>query len=201
MVEDDNMENKREKWDMGLDYMETFKMLIEEYDKVSMGQVLYKKDLKKYAYLMIFLIQIKNGCRIGEAINGALWFCENIYKLNWDGTITGWTRIEKLKNEEYRKITLPSAITKNDIERVLPILLELKKVKKPTIRLSNWLKRHYGINTHSLRYAFITYHAEINTPAQIIAKMTGHKNLNHIVHYTQQKVADKVLLNTPEPKL
>jgi integrase len=195
------MENKREKWDMGLNYMETFKMLLEEYNKVKNMDILYKKDLKKYAYLMIFLIQIKNGCRIGEAINGILWFAENRDKLNWNDTITGWTRIEKLKNEEYRKITLPSAITKNDIERVLPILLELKNVKKPSIRLSNWLKRHYGINTHSLRYAFITYHAEINTPAQIIAKMTGHKNLNHIVHYTQQKVADKVLLNTPEPKL
>ncbi|MBW9222169.1 integrase [Methanothermococcus sp. SCGC AD-155-C09] len=194
------MDNKREKWDMGLDYMKTFKMFLDEFKNIKNKEILYKKDLKKYAYLIIFLIQIKNGCRVGEAVDGVLWFYENRNKINWNDTVVGWAKIEKLKKEEYRKITLPRAITKRDLERIEPILKELKNVKKPSIRLSNWLKRHYGINTHSLRYAFITYHAEMNTPAQIIAKMTGHKNLNYIVHYTQQRVADKMLLNTPEPE-
>ncbi len=61
------------------------------------------------------------------------------------------------------------------------------------MRIYQWLKNNYGINTHSLRYAFITKFAEMNVSPQLIGKMTGHINLNHLITYVQEKSASKYL--------
>jgi integrase len=46
---------------------------------------------------------------------------------------------------------------------------------------------------HSLRYAFITYMLRRGMSSSIIAAVTGHKNLNMILKYTERKEAEKLL--------
>lgn len=59
-----------------------------------------------------------------------------------------------------------------------------------------FLTRHYGWNTHSLRYALINYLAiEKKTPINLVSKLVRHKNMNQILTYTQNKHVDELLLS------
>jgi len=53
--------------------------------------------------------------------------------------------------------------------------------------------RRLGINAHSLRYAFITYMLRKGVSPSIIVAITGHKNLNMILKYTEKKAAESIL--------
>ena len=54
-------------------------------------------------------------------------------------------------------------------------------------------RRYRGFNSHSLRYAFITYMAKKGVAPQIIAKMTQHAKLDYILHYTSTQKAERIL--------
>ncbi|AEH06276.1 integrase [Methanothermococcus okinawensis] len=189
--------NKRNRsWDKGLDFDSMYRLFERDIAKIRENinnGLAYKKDIKSLAYLTIALLQLRNGCRIGEAIEGMILICKN-NNLNWDKPIEVRIKVEKTKKTvSYRDIVLPSTIKKEDIELIRDVVLNLEKAKKPRMRVYTWLKNHYGINTHSLRYAFITKYAVMNTSPQLIAKITGHVNLNHIITYTQEKVAKQML--------
>jgi len=55
------------------------------------------------------------------------------------------------------------------------------------------VKRNLGMNSHSLRYAFVTHLITSGLEPTIVAKITGHSKLDFILHYTQRKVAESVL--------
>ena len=191
-----NKRNDRS-WDKGLDFDNIYRLferdIVKIREKLNNG-IVYKKDIKRLAYLTIALFQLRNGCRIGEAIEGMILICKNNNNLNWNKPIEVRVKVEKTKKTvSYRDMVLPSIITKHDVELIRDAVLDLENAKKPRMRIYTWLKNHYGINTHSLRYAFITKYAVMNTSPQLIAKMTGHVNLNHIVTYTQEKVAKQML--------
>ena len=191
-----NMDNEKRKgtWDRGLDFDKTYNLFVEEIEKKKGTELKYKKDIKSMAYLIVALFQLRNGCRIGEAIEGILWICKNKNELNWDKPIEVSVKVEKTKKSIiYRDMYFPSTIKKEDMELINDIILDLENAKKPRMRIYQWLKNHYGINTHSLRYAFITKFAEMNASPQLIAKMTGHVNLNHLITYTQEKTANRML--------
>ena len=59
--------------------------------------------------------------------------------------------------------------------------------------LKVYSKCTYGFNTHSLRYAFITYLLRQGVSPSIIAKITKHSRLDYILTYTQEKTAEEVL--------
>jgi len=50
-----------------------------------------------------------------------------------------------------------------------------------------------SFNTHSLRYAFIAHLLRLSHSPSIVAKIMGHRSLDHILHYTEVKVAEEVL--------
>ena len=191
-----NKRNDRS-WDKGLDFDNIYRLferdIVKIREKLNNG-IVYKKDIKRLAYLTIALFQLRNGCRIGEAIEGMILICKNNNNLNWNKPIEVRVKVEKTKKTvSYRDMVLPSIITKHDVELIQDAVLDLENAKRPRMRIYTWLKNHYGINTHSLRYAFITKYAVMNTSPQLIAKMTGHVNLNHIITYTQEKVAKQML--------
>ncbi|AEF96634.1 tyrosine-type recombinase/integrase [Methanotorris igneus] len=203
--ENENTKNTQYKWDLGLKYHETKDKLIKEIENLKNKEILYKNDIKRLAYLIILLTQLRNGCRIGEAITAIVGFCSNIDRINWEYPIIA-VKVEKRKDNHFREIILPKYIKKHDLEIIKNFILNLKDEyekeenkekahKKIISKISMWAKRNLGINTHSLRYAYITYKAEKQRPAQIIAKITGHKNLDMIVDYTQTQLARKELLN------
>ncbi|UXM84284.1 site-specific integrase [Methanococcus aeolicus] len=190
------MDNKKKKgtWDRSLDFDKTYNLFVEEIERIKETGLKYKKDIKSIAYLIIALFQLRNGCRIGEAIEGMIWVCKNKDKINWNKPIEVSVKVEKTKKSiAYRDMYFPSMVKKEDIELIRSVILDLENAKKPRMRIYQWLRNHYGINTHSLRYAFITKFAEMNTSPQLIAKMTGHVNLNHLITYTQEKTANKML--------
>ncbi len=193
-----NSEKKNQNsWDMNLDFDEAYGILERDIKKIRrkiQNGVPYKKDIKSLAYLIIALFQLRNGCRIGEAIEGMIILCKNKDNFNWNKNIEVRVKVEKTKKTiSYRNMVLPSIIKKEDILTIESVIYDLEKSKRPRMRIYTWLKNHYGINTHSLRYAFITKFAEMNTSPQLIAKITGHVNLNHLITYTQKKTADKIL--------
>ena len=65
--------------------------------------------------------------------------------------------------------------------------------------LVNFSRRHLGFNTHSLRYANTTHQGlpreqgGLGREPQVIAKIQHRKNLNLVVDYFSQKVADALL--------
>jgi Phage integrase family. len=60
-------------------------------------------------------------------------------------------------------------------------------------RVKAWCLNTHKFNTHSLRYAFITYLLRRGVDATIIAKITKHSRLDYILTYTQEKIAEEVL--------
>ena len=100
--------------------------------------------------------------------------------------------VEKRKDPYYRKVVLPDEINLEDLKFIAETVNS--KDKKALVScLSHFFKDNYGFSTHALRYAWISYMASINTAPTVIAKITGHKTLNLILHYTQKKLADKAL--------
>jgi len=184
-------------WDLGLDYERIYKRLVKELKEIRGRRG--KRALARRTYLVVLLTQLRNGSRVGEAINAVIEFYKqkkNIVEV----------RVEKKKREEYRKMVLPKEITREDLEIAGPRLLALvdkynsredlsdkEKNNRITATISNWAKKYLKINTHSLRYAFITYLIKKGYPASLIAKMTHHSKLDMILNYTQQKTADKIL--------
>jgi len=56
-----------------------------------------------------------------------------------------------------------------------------------------YCRRAYGFNTHSLRYAFVSYMLKRGVSPSIVAKITGHRSLDYILHYTEVRLAEEVL--------
>jgi len=148
-----------------------------------------RKAFKHYTYAVILLIQLRNGARVSEAIEALRKFIET-------GTRKVEVRVRKHKRPEFRLMVLPKELSPRDLLPCSPVLEEAddKKLKK---RVQLYARKELGINTHSLRYAFITYLLKKGVSPSIIAKITHHKNLNYILTYTQQKTADKILEDLP----
>ena len=194
-------------WDKGLDYETTYKMLKEKLNELRRKPFLYKKEKKKYAYLLVFLLQLRNGCRIWEAITGIINICINLEDINWNERVIIKVRTQKRKDGELRELILPKCVNKNDIEIVKDEFIgimnevmnaetidEKKKIRLKIVnRLGTWLSKNYGINSHSFRYAYITYLGEKGIPSQVLAKITKHQNINYLERYTQSKLGREIL--------
>ena len=69
----------------------------------------------------------------------------------------------------------------------------LSALRSPRQAVKTYCRRTYEFNTHSLRYAFITHLLRLSYSPSITAKIMGHSFLDHILHYTEVKVAEEVL--------
>ena len=177
------------RWDQGLDYEKTYKLLTKDLEEVREKDD--PKTLKRRLYLVILLTQLRNGSRIGEAI-------DFIYSVAQEYKREGLITVEKRKDGYQRLMVLPKEVSKTDILTIKGLLeeeLQEHGKKGLVVKVSTWAKKTYGFNTHSLRYAFVSYLAKKGYPPQLIAKITGHKRLDYILHYTQEKMAKKILRN------
>jgi len=69
----------------------------------------------------------------------------------------------------------------------------LSALRSPKQAVKTYFRRTYEFNTHSLRYAFITHLLRLSHSPSIVAKIMGHRSLDHILHYTEVEVAEEVL--------
>lgn len=157
-------------WDKGLDFEKTYKILLKDYNEES--------NLRRKTKIAILLTQLRNGSRVSEAIDAIRIFKET-------GERVVEVRVRKKRGKEiFRKMIIPNEIKKTHI------------VDLPSKHsVSMFALRRYRFNTHSLRYSFITYLAQRGVSPQIIAKITGHSRLDMLLDYTQEKIADKVLID------
>jgi len=170
-----------------LDYEKTYKLLLKDLEEARKKEG--PKALKRRLYLTILLTQLRNGSRIGEAI-------DFIHSVTQEYKREGLITVEKRKDNYQRLMVLPKEITKTDILTIKGALEEELKAhgkKGLVVKISTWVKKTYSFNTHSLRYAFVSYLAKKGYPPQLIAKITGHRRLDYILHYTQEKMARQIL--------
>lgn len=160
-------------WDKGLDYEKVYKQILEHYKSTN-------RSTSK-AYDIILLTQLRNGSRVGEAIN----FLQKVLE---EEKPELYVKVEKRKDNFERLMVLPKEIRLKDVLSLGYVL------RKATVeKVSTYCKYTYNFNTHALRYAFISYMARKGVAPQLIAKMTGHKGLDFILYYTQQVKAEELL--------
>jgi len=153
-------------WDKGLELESVVARLREG---------LGKAEGAEYTYLAVLLTQACNGCRVGEAFSAVQGFAKT-------GQRELRVKVEKRKDGAERLIIIPSEIERGKID----FTVKLAAIKMYAIRNLN-------INTHSLRYAWITSQVKNNVNPGLIAAITGHKNLNMLMHYIQKKQGEEHL--------
>jgi len=137
---------------------------------------------------VVYAIQLRNGARISESVDAFNNFINNNFKKK-EGKIITEVRVRKKKKEEYRVIIYPEFIPFNLINKLKKYRLGINTLKAKVACL-----RILGVNTHTLRYARISFLAEKGVNPSIIAKITHHSKLDFILTYTQEKIAEKVNL-------
>ncbi|MFP3256115.1 MAG: tyrosine-type recombinase/integrase [Thermoplasmata archaeon] len=164
-------------WDACLDYKDAYSEILSHLYKIG------------HEWDVVLLVQLRNGSRIGEAIEATKAFCASKGKAT-----SVRVKVEKHKANDTRLIVLPEELrNKEGKEYLSKACLRLSRVKAPRVDIADFAKKTYGFNTHALRYAFITYMLKRGVSPTIIAKITGHASLDYILHYTELKTAEDIL--------
>lgn len=162
------------KWDKGLDYEYCYSVLLRRLQRA--------RNNKQYCYYAILLTQLRNGARISEAVRSFLEFVKS-------GKRELEVNVSKKKRVEKRLMIIP-----NEVEREKCLALDGDE-KVLTRRVKVFCRQKLGFNTHSLRYAFITYLLKHQVNPSIVAKITKHSKLDFILTYTQEKAGEEILRN------
>ncbi|MEM3377290.1 tyrosine-type recombinase/integrase [Metallosphaera sp.] len=166
------------RWDKGVNFEKMRKTLERDYKQYGQDTETFDKEI----YVAILLTQLVNGTRISEAVRAFYQFVETGGK---ERNIV--LKAEKGGNE--RQIIIPKLIA---YKKYYSIVLTKSERKMASV-LKMFCRRHYGVNTHSFRYAFITKAIKDGLPAEVVAKITGHRSLRHILTYVQTKEAEDYL--------
>ena len=97
-------------------------------------------------------------------------------------------------NSEQKRMTIPKEIRDEDRE-VLAWAFN-SGISMVMLRVYCLKTQGLGFNTHSLRFAGITYYSELAAKTgqapETVANISGHSDLNELLHYQQKKVAQKM---------
>ena len=163
-------------FDKCIDYVKFVEVITELFNKVielkERGE--RGKTLEVWSsYLALTLIMLANGLRIREAIRASMKFYE-----------TGERRliIKAEKRGDYRSVVIPEFITREDVEHIYKEFIKHGE-KKMKDRVEFWLSSVFGVNPHSIRYAFIRYHSLGGKPVEMIARALGLKKVRNIEEY------------------
>jgi len=161
-------------WDYSVDFLEAKKALTSAYKQ------LFDLNLMPYeAYVAILLIQLVNGSRIREAIRAFKTFVESNQRE---------FQLQAEKHGNMKFFIIPDVIKNRQSYRLISTIPDDKLANRIRMFALKYLK----CNTHSFRYALISFLAKNGTDPAIIAKITGHKELKRIIQYTQLKDAVEI---------
>jgi len=140
------------------------------------------------------LIQLYNGSRVGEASAFAVQWARHYLKTR-NPEYRAKIKVEKRRDGAERLMAFPIKvrIPEEKLHAAAEYLASVDPVKLKN-RVKVYAVKTIGINTHSLRYAFITHMLEQGVSPALIAKITGHAKLDYILHYTQRRKAEELLL-------
>ena len=176
---------------MGLDFENVKLMILQEIEKCkrNINDKVYRKRL---LYLTILYIQLCNGLRVSESVDAFLKWLETGYReLN--------INVRKRSDNYHRLVIIPREVS--DLRSILQEVLNEFKIKSNlplpevlTNRVKNFATHTLKINTHALRYAFITFMSKkLKLMPQELAKLTGHKDIKFIMHYHEKTHAEETL--------
>ncbi len=194
-------------FDRDVNYKTMKKRLTKRYEKIRQEIEDLPEDHKSYVskrrimihkliYIVISMIQLRNGSRISEACEAFREFIKD--KNLEDKVIIKIAKSEKTKGNNitkarYRKMIFPEKWIKFDLIKDMKFYIEYIKDDRLRKRVLDYLLNHLNCNTHSLRYAFINYMLyDQKIEMALVAKMVGHSNCNQLVTYTQSKNCDKL---------
>jgi len=164
------------KWDKGVDYDHAYELLARGLTKA-----IKRKDRVRVCYNAILLTQLRNGCRVSEAVRAFKEFLK---------TRASELKVEvaKKKKKELRLIIIPHEALDNT-STIVALCYDLLHLDDKTLtnRVKSWCRFEYEFNTHSLRYAFITHLLRMGVSSSIVAKITKHSRLDYILTYTQER--------------
>src|SRR5208282_1229521 len=161
-----------------------------------------RKLMHRLIYLLIAMIQLRNGSRISEACEAFKLF---INSNDFEKKVI--VKIAKSKSIKYKKDTGEQYTTKARFRKMIfpedwikmeftdDIKFYLKNIEFDRLkkRVLDYLLLNFDCNTHSLRYSFINHMLyDLKKEMSLIAKFVGHVDTNQIVRYTQNKNVDKL---------
>ncbi len=168
-------------WDRGIEYGLLRKRLLRLYRRMREKADKSRRYRKRLVHTLVLMIQLRNGCRVSEAV-------EALQKMALTGQRKVMVRVRKTKKEE-REVVLPKSVPDSDLRLIRE---DTKTLTADQVK--SFAKYNLGINTHTLRYAFITHLAvEKGIQPNVVAKITGHVDLDHLITYTQQVKAEEIL--------
>jgi Phage integrase family. len=162
-------------WDKNIEYDIFLAKLIKHYRKAK-G--------KSKCYLSISILQLTNGLRARESISAFKRFIET-------GERKFNIKVLKQKKDKLRPVKIPDVIENQDRVECEEFL----NIDDMTIRdrYRAWLYKYFKVNTHSLRYAFVTKMVELGLNPVVISQITGHSELKYLLTYTHKHLGEKAL--------
>lgn len=169
-------------WDRDANYNELKQKLIDIYPTFNLLS-------RKRVYCFISCLMLMNGLRISEAILAFKEFQKNKFQdeiVKVKVSKSGGIRNGVQKPTRYRNVKRCDWI-----ESIDSCIMNAHVNKALDSNISCWLLKAFGLNAHSLRYAFVSHMLiDKGHSAPLVAKMIGHNNLLHILKYTQRKEAE-----------
>ncbi len=149
-----------------------------------------ERRLKHYFHhLGVSIIALLNGARLSEAYDAFRVALQE--RKGRKSNLRVEVRVRKKKREEYRVIYVPSIVLEGMSFLRLRRDDAVLRLVPASVRM--FLRHFYGINPHTLRYAFITELVRRNVGVPIIARITHHSKIEHILTYTSAKQGEEVL--------
>ena len=169
------MGTKVSKWDKNIDYEYAYKRIARYITRARTASAICNNS--------ILLVQLRNGSRVSEAVRAFISWVRN-------GKREQIVRLSKRKNAQ-RLMIIPPELD----ERVRDTCVHLVDIseKKLIQRVKTYAIRTHRFNTHSIRYAFITYLLAHGVESAIVSRLVGHTKLDTLLRYVQQKRAEDLL--------
>jgi len=159
------------KWDRGITFESLLAQLMNLYNQYTFAFFTDRgvRIARKLCYSAIGLIQLRNGLRAQEAIDSFYYWLETKEKVFY---------IRAKKHGEERPVKIPAMLK-------YPDLFEASRLAgKITMRAyGKWVERKLGVNTHTLRYAFIRKLLDLEVPGDKISLVLGHRKPDTTYEY------------------
>ncbi len=162
-------------FDKCIDYEKFTRIVLELFNEVVelRARSKLKTFIKWSSYLGVTIIMLANGLRIKEALRAAKRFYEY-----GDRRFT----IKAEKRGDNRSVVIPEFLEREDLEHIYKELIKHGE-DLITWRIEKWLASVFGVNPHSLRYAFIRYHTITGKTPEEIARALGLRNGRNVKRY------------------
>jgi Phage integrase family. len=161
-------------WDKGVDFESVLKLILK--NRAYAREFVRPRLLRA---INVALIQLVNGLRISEALE-----CYYKFLITKERHIT--VRVRKSR-DRYRVCIIPEIIDNTDIA----LTRNLRPVTVSSIKTI--IYKRLGVNTHSLRYAFINKLLASGVDVATVSKIVAHKKLDTLLTYVQEKRAREEL--------